>query len=89
MGNQHLCSHPKTSPVKHRAALGSYEAVVVRGGIKVVIGRQQMDSQSRVSTGQEELAEKGKGASQGCQPKENQMLVMPCLALSATVSHVR
>lgn len=22
MGNQHLCSHPKTSPVKHKAALG-------------------------------------------------------------------
>lgn len=22
MGNQHLCSHPKTSPVKHWAALG-------------------------------------------------------------------
>lgn len=21
MGNQHLCSHPKTSPVKHKAAL--------------------------------------------------------------------
>lgn len=33
MGNQHLCSHPKTSPVKHRAAPGSYEAVVTIRGV--------------------------------------------------------